>query len=48
MAVYHILKDGSRPADITGHVVKFEDAEELYRFMAEFSKKKGAKKNENS
>lgn len=33
MAVYHILKDGSRPTDITGHVVKFEDAEPLYRYI---------------
>ena len=33
MTVYHILKDGSRPKDITGHIVKFEDAEPLYRFI---------------
>lgn len=31
--VYHILKDGSRPTDITGHVVKLEDAAPLYRYL---------------
>lgn len=36
MAVYHILKDGSRPEDISGHVVKIEDAEPLYRMLAHF------------
>lgn len=33
MAVYHILRDGSRPKDITGHVVKVSDAEPLYRYL---------------
>lgn len=34
MAIIHILKDGTRVDDITGHVVRFEDAEPLYRMMA--------------
>lgn len=36
MAVYHILKDGSMPEDITGHIVKIEDAEPLYQMLAHF------------
>lgn len=34
--VYHILKDGSRPEDISGHVVQIEDAEPLYQLLARF------------
>lgn len=30
MNIIHILKDGSRIEDITGHVVKIEEAESLY------------------
>lgn len=33
MAVHHILKDGSTPKDITGHIVKLEDAAPLYRYL---------------
>lgn len=33
MAVIHILKDGSRPKDITGHIVRMSDAESLYNRM---------------
>lgn len=33
MSVVHILKDGTRLNDITGHVVRLEDAESLYRFL---------------
>lgn len=38
--VYHILKDGSRPKDITGHVVKMEYAGQLYEFMKNYKKSK--------
>jgi hypothetical protein len=31
--VYHILKDGTTVDDITGHVVKLEDAAPLYRYL---------------
>lgn len=34
MSVIHILKDGSRPTDITGHIVRLEDAEPLYRLLS--------------
>lgn len=33
MAVIHILKDGSVVKDITGHVVKLEDASPLYQLI---------------
>ena len=39
MAVFHILKDGSTPADINGLVVKVEDAPELYELIARLSEK---------
>ena len=31
--VYHVLKDGSRVSDISGHVVKVSDAEPLYTYI---------------
>ena len=31
--VYHVLKDGTRKTDITGHVVKISDAEALYQLI---------------
>lgn len=44
MAVIHILRDGSVVKDITGHVVRMEDAGPLYdlidRINREGSKKK--------
>ena len=47
MGVYHILKDGSTPKDITGYIVKKEYAESLYRYIgnkASRKKKEGTKK----
>ncbi len=31
--VYHIMKDGSRPTDITGKVIKVSEAASLYEVM---------------
>ena len=45
MSVYHILKDGSVKTDITGHVVRMEDAEPLYRLLESFN---GKAKNSNT
>lgn len=47
MAVYHILKDGTTVDDITGHVVRMEDAPALYELMASLSKKKTIHTYEN-
>lgn len=33
MAVFHVLKDGSRPKTIEGHVVKVSDAKRLYNYL---------------
>lgn len=33
MRIIHFLADGSRLEDITGHVVKFEDAAPLYEMI---------------
>lgn len=37
MSVIHILKDGSQVKDITGHVVKMDDAGALYSLMDEIN-----------
>lgn len=40
--VIHILKDGSRVKDITGHIVKMSDAPTLYGLIEKIeSRKKG-------
>lgn len=39
MAVYHVLKDGSRPEDITGHVVRLEDHSPLCRIVENISRR---------
>ena len=33
MSVIHILKNGSTVKDITGHVIKMEDAKTLYQLI---------------
>ena len=43
MAVYHVLKDGSRTDDIRDHVVKLADADPLYRYI--LSVNQGSSKN---
>lgn len=44
MAVIHILKDGRIVDDITGHIVKMEDAEPLYNLMQRINDEYAAKK----
>lgn len=38
--VIHILKDGTRPGDIAGHIVRIRDAETVYKLMDELNKKR--------
>lgn len=45
MHVIHILKDGSQVEDITGHVVKMEDAGTLYNLIREINSKSNLQKN---
>ena len=33
MPIYHVLRDGTRVKDVTGHVVKLEDARNIYSLM---------------
>ena len=40
MAIYHVLADGSRPTDITGHVVRLSDAESFYQVLHSIKKPK--------
>ena len=35
--VIHILKDGTCPADISGHIVKGQEAEAVYSLMNKIS-----------
>jgi hypothetical protein len=44
MRVIHILKDGSEVEDITGRVVKMDDAGTLYSLIREINRK-SEKKN---
>lgn len=44
--VYHILKDGSRPQDISGKVVKVSEAKNLYEVISGINKRsKNERKN---
>ena len=44
MGVVHILKDGSIKNDITGHVVRMEDAGTLYQLFNSINRKGSKKK----
>lgn len=37
--VYHILRDGSTPSDITGKIVKVSEAQPLYEMIGNLSKR---------
>lgn len=44
MSVVHILKDGSIVKDITGHVVRMEDAGPLYDLIDRINRERSKKK----
>lgn len=44
MAVIHVLKDGRRVDDITGHVVQVRDASQLYRLMRDLNSRPSKEK----
>lgn len=48
MRVIHVLKDGSEVEDITGHVVRVEDAEPLYKMIRGINRKSETKNRELS
>lgn len=39
MAVYHVLKDGTRCKDIRGHVVKINDCRSLYKLIGKITER---------
>lgn len=43
--VYHILKDGTVKRDITGHVVKIEDAVQVYDIAQKMSARRKTKED---
>lgn len=47
MAVINITKDGTVLQSIAGHVVRFEDAEPIYRLIAERSKENEDRKEDH-
>lgn len=46
--VYHILANGTTTKDITGHLVKMNDAEPLYNLMRTISKPKKFNKDKEA
>ena len=46
MGVVHILRDGSVVKDITGHVVRMEDARPLYNLIDRINRQ-GSKRKRN-
>lgn len=43
MAVIHILKDGSLVKDISGHVIKMEDAGPIYQLLDSINRERSGK-----
>jgi hypothetical protein len=48
MSVIHILKDGSRPTDITGHIVRSGDVSSLYQMLHSINRKRSEIKKKNT
>ena len=48
MGVFHVLADGSRPTDITGHIVRLEDAPTFYQVMRNITRKANSEKQSNT
>lgn len=46
--IRHVLRDGTVTKDITGHVVRYTDAEEVYDLMGRLNKKKNPGKRKNN
>lgn len=43
MKIHHVLKDGTRMDDISGHVVRVQDAESVYSLIAKMNQRKVVK-----
>ena len=44
MAIRHVLRDGTVLNDITGHVVKMEDAQVVYAILDKINERKRVRK----
>lgn len=44
MAVTHVLRDGTVLKEITGHIVKMEEAKAIYNLIESLNKRKEVKK----
>lgn len=45
MNITHVLGDGTRLEDISGHIVKKKDAEEVYNLIEVMNEKEGKRKD---
>lgn len=43
--IYHILADGSKPKDITGHIVRLDNDETICRLLYNVGREKQKKSN---
>ena len=48
MKVHHVLKDGTRVEDISGHVVRLKDAESVYSLISKMNQRKVVKSRDNN
>ena len=44
--VYHIMRDGSKPTDISGRVIKVSEAGSLYEVLKEIHRRRLKEKKE--
>ena len=45
--ITHVLKDGTVAADLTGHIVRVQDAQTVYTIAKQMRKRKDEKQNGN-
>ena len=48
MKIHHVLKDGTRVEDISGHVVRVRDAESVYILLSKMNQRKVVKNRGNN
>lgn len=48
MKIHHVLKDGTRTDDISGHVVRVKDAESVYNLISKMNQRKVVRYGNNN
>lgn len=48
MKIHHVLKDGTRIDDISGHVVRVQDAESVYALISKLNQRKVVRYGNNN